>query len=88
MTGTRALVVPAHRRRHARVWDASPARIAGRTIAGIVIAVVFLIPYLIMLVGSFKSRNNILAVPPTYLPTTWHPENYLTMWSTPETPCR
>ena len=61
-------------------------RVAGKVIAGIVIALVFIAPYLIMLVGSFKSRDNILAVPPTYLPTQWHPENYLTMWSTPETP--
>lgn len=61
-------------------------RVAGKTIAGIVIALVFIAPYLIMLTGSFKSRNNILAVPPTYLPEQWHPENYLTMWSTPETP--
>ncbi|GAA4143649.1 ABC transporter permease subunit [Leifsonia shinshuensis] len=61
-------------------------RAAGKVIAGVVIALVFIAPYLIMLVGSFKSRDNILAVPPTYLPTQWHPENYLTMWSTPETP--
>jgi multiple sugar transport system permease protein len=61
-------------------------RIVGRMIAGLVIALVFIAPYLIMLIGSFKSRFNILAVPPTYLPTTWHPENYITMWSTPETP--
>jgi multiple sugar transport system permease protein len=61
-------------------------RIVGRMIAGLVIALIFVAPYLIMLVGSFKSRFNILAVPPTYLPTTWHPENYITMWSTPETP--
>ena len=39
-----------------------------------------------MLIGSFKSRDDILAVPPSYLPKTWHPENYITMWSTPETP--
>ncbi len=61
-------------------------RVIGRMIAGLVIGLVFVAPYLIMLIGSFKSRFNILAVPPTYLPTTWHPENYLTMWSTPETP--
>ncbi|WP_223691664.1 carbohydrate ABC transporter permease [Leifsonia poae] len=61
-------------------------RIVGRMVAGLVIALIFVAPYLIMLVGSLKSRNNILAVPPTYLPTSWHPENYITMWSTPETP--
>ncbi|MGN7798034.1 carbohydrate ABC transporter permease [Leifsonia sp. 22587] len=76
---------PTPRRRRAG-GSGSPGRTVVKVIAGIVIALVFIAPYLIMLVGSFKSRNNILAVPPTYLPEQWHPENYLTMWSTPETP--
>ena len=54
--------------------------------AGAVIALVFLAPYQVMSVGSFKSRAEILGVPATYLPTSWHPGNYLSMWSTPETP--
>ncbi|WP_431278038.1 carbohydrate ABC transporter permease [Leifsonia poae] len=61
-------------------------RVVGRMIGGLVIALIFVIPYLIMLISSFKSRFNILTVPPTYWPTEWHPENYITMWSTPETP--
>lgn len=56
------------------------------SLAGAVIAFVFLAPYLIMAVGSFKTRSEILRVPPTYFPTEWHPENYINMWSTPETP--
>ncbi len=56
------------------------------TFAGLVVGTVFLLPYLIMLIGSFKSRSEILKVPPTYLPREWHPENYLNLWSTPETP--
>lgn len=56
------------------------------SLAGAVVAFVFLLPYLIMLVGSFKTRPEILKVPPTYIPTEWHPENYVSMWSTPETP--
>lgn len=56
------------------------------SLAGFVVATVFLLPYLIMLIGSFKSRAEILKVPPTYLPSEWHPENYIDMWSTPETP--
>lgn len=54
--------------------------------AGALIALVFVLPYLIMLVGSFKSRSEILRVPPTYLPQDWLPSNYVDMWSTPETP--
>ena len=76
---------PTVRRRRPR-GASSPWRTAVKFLAGIVIALVFIAPYLIMLIGSFKSRNNILAVPPTYFPEQWHPENYLTMWSTPETP--
>jgi multiple sugar transport system permease protein len=56
------------------------------SLAGLVVALVFLLPYVVMIIGSFKTRAEILGVPPTYLPTEWHPENYLDMWSTPETP--
>lgn len=56
------------------------------SLAGLVVACVFLLPYVIMVVGSFKTRPEILRVPPTYVPTEWHPENYISMWSTPETP--
>jgi multiple sugar transport system permease protein len=56
------------------------------SLAGFVVAFVFLLPYVIMLIGSFKTRPEILRVPPTYIPTEWHPENYISMWSTPETP--
>lgn len=55
-------------------------------LGGLVVALFFVAPYLIMLIGSFKERSEILRVPPTYLPETWAPENYLTMWSTPEAP--
>jgi multiple sugar transport system permease protein len=33
-----------------------------------------------------KTQAQIRSVTPTYFPTEWHWENYLTMWSTPETP--
>ena len=48
-------------------------------------AALFLVPYVIMLIGSLKSKSDILGTP-TYLPKTWHFSNYITMWSTPETP--
>jgi multiple sugar transport system permease protein len=54
--------------------------------AGLLVALVFLAPYLIMVIGSFKPRPEILAVPPGYLPRQWRPDNYVTLWSTPETP--
>ncbi len=72
------MAVTTARRRGQRPWLLSAA--------GALIALVFLAPYLVMLVGSFKTRAEILRVPATYLPTSWHPGNYLSMWSTPETP--
>jgi multiple sugar transport system permease protein len=64
----------------------SRRRIVRRCLAGLLLAVVFLFPYLIMLIGSMKGRYDVLSVPPSYLPTEWHPENYITMWSASQTP--
>jgi multiple sugar transport system permease protein len=92
MTTTTAAPVPERlTRRTYRRTVRRPGRRRGRhplllSAAGAVVALVFLVPYLVMLVGSFKSRPEILSVPPTYLPKQWHPGNYLSMWSTPETP--
>lgn len=55
-------------------------------LGGVVVAVVFVMPYVIMVLGSLKTRTEILGIPPTYLPTEAVWDNYLTMWSTPETP--
>ncbi|MFC8796153.1 carbohydrate ABC transporter permease [Promicromonospora sp. NPDC057138] len=57
-----------------------------RMFAGLVVLVVFLLPYLIMFFGSVKTKAEIRSVDPTYFPSEWHWDNYLTMWSTPETP--
>ncbi|WP_369370425.1 carbohydrate ABC transporter permease [Promicromonospora sp. Populi] len=57
-----------------------------RMFAGLVVLVVFMLPYLIMFFGSVKTKAEIRSVDPTYFPTEWHWENYVTMWSTPETP--
>ena len=72
---------PRSRRRGTPRW-----RIGGRMVAGFVIALFFILPYLIMLVASFKGRYDTQTVPPTYLPKVWHPENYITMWTTSQTP--
>jgi multiple sugar transport system permease protein len=47
---------------------------------------VFLFPYVIMLIGSLKGRFDVLAVPPTFFPKAWHPDNYIKMWSASQTP--
>src|SRR5699024_6397456 len=43
-------------------------------------------PYTNMFFGTVKTNAQIRSVSPTFLPQEWHWENYLTMWSTPETP--
>ena len=57
-----------------------------RMLAGLIVLAVFILPYLIMFFGSVKTKAQIRSVEPTYLPTEWHWENYVNMWSTPETP--
>ncbi|MEV6556311.1 carbohydrate ABC transporter permease [Nocardia sp. NPDC051756] len=71
--------------------DARPGARAKRrrwelTAVGAVLAALFLLPFIVMVLGSLKSRAEILRIPPTYIPETWHPDNYSTMWDTPETP--
>jgi multiple sugar transport system permease protein len=53
---------------------------------GVLLLVVFVLPYAVMVIGSLRTRRDITTIPPTYLPEQWVPENYVTMWSTPETP--
>lgn len=48
---------------------------------GLVIALFFLFPYLVMLVSSFKDDADLFASPATYLPTTWQWENWIEIWS-------
>lgn len=64
----------------------SAPRVFWRMAAGLAVLLVFVAPYVMMFLGSVKSKVEIRSVNPTYLPTDWHWENYITMWSTPETP--
>jgi len=57
-----------------------------RMIVGAIVLMIFVLPYLIMFFGSVKTKSEIRSVNPTYLPTTWNFDNYITMWSAPETP--
>lgn len=82
-----APVTEHHSRRKRYTEDGVPLRsVLLRMLGGLVIALVFLLPYVVMFFGSVKSKPEIRSVDPTYFPTEWHWENYLTMWSTPETP--
>lgn len=75
MTAAPKTLAPPRKRRR---WDL--------TAVGVVLAALFLIPYIVMVLGSLKSRAEFLRIPPTYVPEQWVPDNYATMWDTPETP--
>lgn len=84
---TTALVVPSGRaRRRVARGSVSRGTIALRMLAGAIVLVVFMLPYTIMFFGAVKSKPEIRSVDPTYFPTEWRWENFVTMWSTPETP--
>ncbi|RKW69650.1 carbohydrate ABC transporter permease [Galactobacter caseinivorans] len=56
-------------------------------VIGLLVAIVFLVPYLVMFLGSVKTRDEILSYDPSYLPKDgWQWDNYSAMWDTPETP--
>lgn len=58
----------------------------GLSVVGAILALLFLLPFVVMVLGSLKTQAEILRIPPTYLPESWRPDNYATMWDTPETP--
>jgi multiple sugar transport system permease protein len=77
---------PAPRKRRYTADQVSAGRVFWRMAAGLIILLIFILPYTIMFFGSVKTKPEIRSVDPTYFPTEWHWENYITMWSTPETP--
>ena len=82
-----ALAMPQPPRRRRYTADqVGLAAVLWRMAAGLAVLVVFVAPYVLMLVSSLKSKSEILRVPATFIPEEWHPENYFTMWSSPETP--
>jgi len=78
---------PSRRRRRRYTEENVPlGRVLLRMLAGLIVLIVFILPYTIMFFGSVKTKAQIRSVDPTYFPEEWHWENYITMWSTPETP--
>ena len=77
--------IPGRKRRYTEDQVTLP-RVILRMAAGILVLAIFVLPYLIMFAGSVKTKSQIRSVDPTYLPIEWHWENYISMWSTPETP--
>lgn len=50
------------------------------TISGWSIALIFLAPYVEMILTSLKSKSEILSIPTTYLPQHWTWSNFVTIW--------
>ena len=43
----------------------------------IVITLFLFVPFVMTVLSSFKTSAEVIAFPPTLLPSVWHPENYL-----------
>ncbi|KWX02983.1 ABC-type sugar transport system [Carbonactinospora thermoautotrophica] len=66
------------RRRGGGVRD--PLRLALVTGVGWLVALVFLAPYLQMLLTALKPQPELMKSPPTYLPSTWEWANFVEVW--------
>jgi len=44
-------------------------------------AVLFAAPFIWSVLSSFKGENEIMRLPPTLIPETWHPENYVRVFT-------
>ncbi|WP_298040174.1 carbohydrate ABC transporter permease [uncultured Microbacterium sp.] len=83
--GRAASSVGQRRRRYTE--DQVPLKnVIWRMVAGAVVLAIFVLPYIIMFFGSVKTKSQIRSVDPTYFPVEWNWDNYIKMWSTPETP--
>ena len=47
-----------------------------------ILALVALIPFILALLGTFKSNAEITAYPPTFFPKVWMPQNWVATWTT------
>ncbi len=66
----------------------SPARIShwfGRVVIYallITVGLILFMPFILALLGSFKTNAEIIAWPPTFLPSTWQVSNWSELWNT------
>lgn len=57
-----------------------------RIIAGACVFMIFILPYAYMVTSSLKPKSEATSVDPHFFPQKWEFANYVTMWSTTETP--
>ena len=48
----------------------------------ITVGLVLFMPFILAFLGSFKTDSEIIAWPPTFLPTTWQVQNWPELWNT------
>jgi multiple sugar transport system permease protein len=46
----------------------------------VLFTVAFIVPLYWAATGAMKSPSELARTPPTYVPQTWHPENYAKAW--------
>ncbi len=80
LTGTLAPIPVKSARKHVVTGIERRPNPVGIIIGSVVIIGVFILPYLIMLVGSLKSQADITKIPPPYIGDAFHFENYSNMW--------
>ncbi|MDR1236990.1 MAG: ABC transporter permease subunit [Propionibacteriaceae bacterium] len=57
-----------------------PLRSPASTLLVLLLSLFFLAPYLVMLLASLKTREDLWAMPATYLPSEWMWSNYVEVW--------
>jgi multiple sugar transport system permease protein len=60
--------------------ESTRARKAAMSVAGALIALFFLFPYLQMLLTSLKPKGELTNTPASYLPSEWEWSNFVTLW--------
>jgi multiple sugar transport system permease protein len=79
---SRASRNPHARRRHIARKTWSKARPAALSVVGLVVALFFIAPYVVMLLSSFKDSNSLYASPAQYLPQPWDWQNWVQAFET------
>jgi multiple sugar transport system permease protein len=58
-----------------------PLRPVGLPVVGAVVALFFLAPYAVMLLGALRSDQDLFSIPARYLPARWEWSNLVEVWS-------
>ena len=74
------------RRSSRYITPTTPGRLWLRLVCAVVIGFLFIFPYVVMLFSALKSAAENNRTPPTFFPEEIHTDNFVSMWSTPETP--